>query len=98
MRNQFGKFGDMTEDEARYLRLARGMRAVAATLIVGGIVIAAIDMAPSASLSSPDDAVGPADSQATGLPLVNPATDSILAPGQEDPALKRVDGATDPYG
>ena len=42
--------------------------------------------------------MGPADSQATGLPLVNPATDSILAPGQEDPALKRVDGVTDPYG
>lgn len=96
MRNQSRKFGDMTEDEARYLRLARGMRAVAATLIVGGIVIAAIT-APSASLSSPDDAVGPADSQATGLPLVNPATDSILAPDHDDPALKRVDGVTDPY-
>ena len=97
MRNQIGKSGAPTEDEAKYLRLARGMRAVAATLIVGGIVIAAIT-APSASLSSPDDVVGPADSQATGLPLVNPATDSILAPGQQDPALKRVDGVTDPYG
>ena len=97
MRNQSRKSRDMTDDEAKYLRLARGMRAVAATLIVGGIVIAAI-MAPSASLSSPDGAVGPVDSQATGLPLVNPATDSIQAPGQEVPALKRVDGATDPYG
>ncbi len=42
--------------------LARGMRAVAATLIVGGIVIAAMDMASIASRLSAPDAVGPPDS------------------------------------
>ena len=43
MQADFSRMSVRTDEEMRTVRLARGLRAVAATMIVGGIVIAALE-------------------------------------------------------
>jgi hypothetical protein len=47
MRADFNRMSVRTDEELRTARLARGLRVVAATMIVGGIVIAALDTEPT---------------------------------------------------
>jgi hypothetical protein len=86
----------------RAIRLARGLRAVAASLIVGGIVIAAFDTAPTVGRSTPRDAgVDPVENHATGVPLVSPTQESpVSAPAaqDDDPALSRVEKSMESHG
>lgn len=87
-----------SDEEVLNARLARGLRAVAASVIVGGIVIAALDMTPQPSGSAPQDGIERSSSSAA--PRVSPASDAGPMPstGQEDPALKRTDGAVEEHG
>jgi hypothetical protein len=56
MRVDFSKFPCPSADELRFVRIARGARAVAAAFIVGGIVVAAFEPAPPAPRTRPTDA------------------------------------------
>ena len=47
MQADFNRMSVRTDEEMRTARLARGLRAVAVTMIVGGIVIAALDTDPT---------------------------------------------------
>jgi hypothetical protein len=47
MQADFNRMSVRTDEEMRTARLARGLRAVAATMIVGGSVIAALDTDPT---------------------------------------------------
>jgi hypothetical protein len=47
MQADFNRMSVRTDEELRTARLARGLRVVAATMIVGGIVIAALDTEPT---------------------------------------------------
>ncbi len=84
-----------TNEEILNARLVRVLRAVAASVIVGGMVIAALDMAPQPSGSPSADGIEGSSSSA--VPRVGPASEEGLMPatGQEDPALKRTDGAAE---
>jgi hypothetical protein len=84
-----------TDEQMLNARLARGLRAVAASVIVGGMVIAALDMAPQPSGSASGNEIDRSSSSA--IPRVSPASDEGLMPstGQEDPALKRADGSVE---
>lgn len=64
------------EEEIRNARLARGLRALAATLIVGGIVIAALDNGiPSSRAKRGEAPVGQFNSDGRVAPRVGPAAD-----------------------
>lgn len=61
MQADFNRISIRTDEETRTVRLARGLRAVAATVIIGGIVIAAVDTVPTMERStSRDDTADPA--------------------------------------
>lgn len=61
MQADFRRISIRTDEEMRTVRLARGLRAVAATVIIGGIVIAAVDTVPTIERStSRDDTADPA--------------------------------------
>ena len=47
MQADFNRMSVRTDEEMRTARLARGLRALAVTMIVGGIVIAALDTDPT---------------------------------------------------
>jgi hypothetical protein len=102
MRNRMYQGTHPSEEAMRNTRLARGLRAVAATLIVGGIVIAAFDTAPTAGRSTPQGTgVDPVESDATGVPLVNPTRESpVSAPAAQDDdrALGRVEKSMESHG
>jgi len=85
-----------TDEEMRNLRLARGLRAVAATLVIGGIVLAALDTSHEAHSGRRDAADAIVDT-ATGVPLMGP-TDTSPATGREDPALRQIDHAMENHG
>lgn len=83
-----------SEEEMRNVRLARGLRAVAASVIVGGLVLVAIEtMLPagrSVAINAPE-----IQAPARSLPLVTPAAarpDAAPAPGDiTDPLLRRIE-------
>jgi hypothetical protein len=88
-----------SEEEIRNARLARGLRAVAATVIVGGIVIAALET--QAPQSHPVPSAGLVEENASGLPAVPaelPAAAPAAAPAETDPALRRLDRAMEHHG
>jgi hypothetical protein len=90
-----------SEEEMRNTRLARGLRAVAATVIVGGIVIAAFDNGLSSSRVAPGDGpIGQAGANDAAAPLVSPAADAPTSPPavEDDPALGRLDRAMEQHG
>ena len=101
MRNQTNRSNYPSEEEMRNTRLARGLRAVAATVIVGGIVIAAFDSGLSSSRGSPGDApIGQAGATGTAGPLGSPAPDAPTSrpSDADDPALGRLDRAMEQHG
>ncbi|HSQ10879.1 MAG TPA: hypothetical protein VLN25_09745 [Burkholderiaceae bacterium] len=72
------------------MRLARGLRAVAATVIIGGIAIAALDTTPTTELEISRDAIAdPAGSPAIGAPLS--ADPSAPASRELESPLERIE-------
>lgn len=101
MRNRTSRSNDPSEEEMRNTRLARGLRALAATVIVGGILIAALDNGMSSSRVAPGD--GPierAGATDTAAPLDSPVADAPTAPPAivDDPSLSRLDRAMEQHG
>lgn len=97
MHHDFRRAQLPSDDEIRNIRLARGLRAVAATMVVGGIVLAAFD-SPHAPRSVPRDASEAVVDYATGIPLVSPASDITPAGSADDPALRQVDHGMENHG
>lgn len=91
MQADFRRMSLRTDDEMRTIRLARGLRAVAATMIVGGIVIAAIDTAPTAEHEmSRVELAEPATNLANGAPLSS-AEPSAPGSRESEPVLERIE-------
>lgn len=91
MQADFRRISIRTDDEMRTVQMARGLRAVAATVIIGGIVIAALDTAPTTERETSRDAIAdPAASSAIGIPLISPEP-SAPASGELEPALERIE-------
>ncbi len=98
MRVHLSKFQPPTDDEIRYVRLARGLRAIAAALVVGGIVVAAFETAPPAQRVRPTD-VTPEDARAYAVvephaPMATaaPAAPAAVAAARDTtPASARLD-------
>lgn len=87
----------LSDDEIRYVRLARGMRAIAAALVVGGIVIAIFEAAPPAQRARPTDAA-PEEARAyafvepyASMAIAAPAGQAVVAARNVDPAQARLD-------
>jgi hypothetical protein len=85
-----------SDDEIRYVRLARGIRALAAALVVGGIVIAIFETAPPAQRDRPTDAA-PEDARAyafvepyAAMAIAAPAAEAVGAARTVDPAQARL--------
>ena len=73
------------------MRLARGLRAVAATVIIGGIAIAALDATPTTELEISRDAIAdPAGSPVIGVPLFS-ADPSAPASRELESPLERIE-------
>ena len=98
MRVQLSKFQPQSDDEMRYLRLARGLRAIAAALVVGGIVVATFETAPPAQRVRPTDAT-PEEARAyavvephAAMATAAPAAQAVVAAARDaEPASARVD-------
>ncbi len=94
-----------SDDEIRYVRLARGLRAIAAALVVGGIVVATFEAAPPAQRVRPTD-VTPEDARAyafiephAAMATAAPAAQSVVAAAREtDSAQTRLDRGEDIRG
>lgn len=89
-----------SEDTLQNTRLARGLRAVAATLIVGGIVIAALETGEPVSRAVPGDIpssqIQPGGATgAAGPAAVSPAA---LPAGGVEPMLERLDRTMEQHG
>ena len=91
MQADFNRISIRTDEEMRNVRLARGLRAVAATVIIGGIVIAAFDTVPTTEREMSRDAIAdPAGSSAIGVPRVSPEL-SAPASRKLEPPLERIE-------
>jgi hypothetical protein len=87
----------LSDDEIRFVRLARGIRALAAALVVGGIVISIFETAPPAQRARPTDAA-PEDARAyafvephAAMAIAAPAAEAAGAARTVDPAQARLD-------
>ena len=96
MRVDLRRSHPLSDDEIRYVRLARGMRAIAAALVVGGIVIAIFETAPPAQRARPTDAA-PEDARAyafvepyAAIAIAAPAAQAVVAARNVDPAQARL--------
>lgn len=92
MRNDLSNFG-RNDEELRNARMARGLRAVALSLVIGGIVLAALDTTHAPRGEQRDAADAIVDT-ATGVPLVSPTS----RPAGDEPALRQVDHAMEGHG
>ncbi len=102
MKADFSRIPMQTDEEMRAVRLARGLRAVAASVIIGGIVIAAFEADPTAERSTSRGAgVVAAEDSATGVPLASPtqvAPVSVPASREIEPALERIERSMEHHG
>ena len=99
MRVHLSKFQPPTDDEIRYVRLARGLRAIAAALVVGGIVVATFETAaPPTQRVRPSDGT-PQDARAyavvephVAMATAAPAAQAVVAAARNaDPASARLE-------
>lgn len=98
MQTNFSRISMRADEDLRMARLARGLRAVAATVIVGGIVIAAFDTAPPTErLTSRDAIAEPAGDSATGVPRISPER-SAPSSREIEPDLERIEQSTEHQG
>lgn len=82
-----------SEEQMRNTRLARGLRAVAASVIVGGLAVVTFETMVPASRSVAAN-VPTTTAPARGTPLVTPAAtlpDVTPAPRDADPQLQRIE-------
>lgn len=88
------------DDTLQNTRLARGLRAVAATLIVGGIVIAAMETGAPESRTAPGDGASSVIQPGAATGVVTPAAISPDArpAGGAEPLLDRIDRAMEQHG
>lgn len=93
MHSNYSEIALLSEEEARNTRLARSLRAVVASVIVGGIAVIIVETMLPASRSVAVNA--PAISApARNAPLVTPAAtlpDAAPAPRDADPQLRRME-------
>lgn len=92
MKADLNRMSLRTEEEMRNARLARGLRAVAATVIIGGIVIAAFETTVPERPTSP-----------TALPVLGTSTSSeptgvMTPPSVSEPLLDRIDRTMEQHG
>jgi hypothetical protein len=85
-----------SEEALRNVWLARGLRAVAAALVVGGIVLAAFDGDVPSIRISPFEA--PTGHRAPGTTAPNAITPASGAAGADEPDLNRVDNGMEYQG
>jgi len=85
-----------SEQAMRYVWLARGLRAVAAALVVGGIVLAAFDGDVPSLRISPFEA--PTGQRAPGTTAPNATPPASGAAGAAESDLNRVDRAMEYQG
>jgi hypothetical protein len=105
MRAHLSKFQPQSDDEIRYVRLARGMRAIAAALVVGGIVVATFEAAPPPQRVRPTNAT-PEDARAyavvephAAMATAAPAAQAVVSAARDtDPAHARLDRGKDLRG
>ena len=98
MRVQLSKFHPRSDDEIRYVRLARSLRAAVAALVVCGLVIAMFEASPPAQRARPTD-VQPEEARAyvlvephAAMATAAPAAKAVVSAAREaDPALARLD-------
>ena len=94
-----------SDDEIRHVRLARGMRAVAASLVVGGIVVATFETAPPTQRVRPTNAT-PEDARVyavfephAAMATAAPAAQAVVAAARDtDPAHARLGRGKDLRG
>lgn len=91
MQTSIGRTSQQVDEDLRIVRLARGLRAVAATVIVGGIVIAAFDTVPTTErLTSHDAIADPAENAALSVPRSRPALSGPES-REVEPAVERIE-------
>lgn len=104
MRNDFAGIAGPQEEDLRNVRLARGLRAVAAAVIIGGIaVIMADSIEPAAGDPSGQAMQFAMEPFAIPLPELTPDAALPLpaaprAPREADASLGRLDHAVDQHG
>jgi hypothetical protein len=98
MQTNFSRISMRADEDLRMVRLARGLRAVAATVIVGGIVIAAFDTTPTTErLTSRDVIADPAEDSATSVPRISPER-SAPSLREIEPDLERIERSMEHQG
>lgn len=105
MRFHMNKSLPPTDDEIRYVRLARSLRAVAAALVVCGLVIAMYEASPPAQRVRPTDHQ-PEDARAYALvephaamATAAPADASLVAAARDlDPGYPHLDRGNEHRG
>ena len=98
MRAKLSTTPNWIDDDLRLKRMAHGTRAVAAAVIVGGIVIAAIESAPTSNRFHALDATSAATEISTGESAAGAAASAVPEAQESDPALQRVDQAVEHRG
>ena len=98
MRSKLSTTPNWSDDDLRLKRVAHGTRAVAAAVIVGGIVIAAIESAPTSNRFHALDATSAATEFSTGESATGAAASAVPEVQETDPALQRVDQAVEHRG
>jgi len=98
MRSKLSTTPNWSDDDLRLKRVAHGTRAVAAAVIVGGIVIAAIESAPASNRFHALDATSATTEIWTGEFATGAAASAVPEVQETDPALQRVDQAVEHRG
>lgn len=99
MHSNYSEIALLSEEEVRNARLARGLRAVAASVIVGGLVVVIVEtMVPTSRSVAINAPAIPAPARA--MPLATPAAlpEAAPAPGDIDPLLRRMEEGVTQHG
>jgi hypothetical protein len=92
MQADFSRMSLRTQEEVRNARLARGLRAVAATVIIGGIVIAAFET------TVPERPASPAVLPVLGIGTTSDPAGLLAPPSGSEPLLDRIDRTMEQHG
>jgi len=97
MRTDFINTRGWSEEDQRLKRMAHGTRAVAAAVIVGGIVMAAFESTPTPDRARAIEAAPASSSFTRGEPVPGAAS-AVPAAGEIDPALRLLGHAMESHG
>lgn len=92
MQADFNRMSLRSDEEMRNARLARGLRAVAATVIIGGIVIAAVET------TAPERPASPAALPVLGTGTASDPAGVKVPPSGSEPLLDRIDRTMEQHG